>query len=799
MSTTSGFSTPEIIDYDDGTGNYYSTIQYRVLENGTEQFVTLSPDIYYWYIVHPKLTMADIDDTYGLLWREYLFEHNDLGYPLLKEKLSTIQYLWDNTSYYQDAYRLWTPCIRQHPTAIEAVSYWIGKTVPNPAIGDRPGKPSIIAHEHNGWCGELQSIAVAAQRATLIPSVPASNVGEDHVWREFYERSWHENDNWWSDTGGAVNEPDVYTYGWKKNMSAIYQWRGDDTISDDTARYINPEDRITVTFTVKDSFLQPVDGARVVVLVKGPKDITYYKNLIWEKIQGIWDKLPEFLKGKILSFLFGKLKERFNAIPNEINGVTITTWNYTDLNGRCSFQLGKNLEYLFLIQEGHLKKPWQLARHNLLRSLNTHADKQFRIILADISNKPQLRTRPSLPSGDCRFTLSFTSTAYQTQKNFFTGGSGTQEVSGSIDCFFVDAKNFERYQAGKSFTCYNETEAQHAAFDISTLHQDWFLVLRNHARLTTIRINISLQVAVPTEQTRVQIVTPSTSLFAHPTVNVGDIVTISGIATDQVLLSIGSDTHELTQVDGLWSYEWNTTGAIPGRSYQVNASCGSAFDSITILVQDSIPPSVAITTPATGMIISREILNIAGESSDNVGVDHVEVRVDNSSWIMANGTSSWTRSWDLSGFPLGDHTISARAIDVQGTASMQTIAVVVNESGHQWGPQIEQVYCLPANLTNVSNVIVYANVSTTSPFALDHVILFCDNGTNTTVYDLYHYGDHPVQGRHEEDPLRNQSNAPIYGKELGQFPAGTTISYWIVAVDTARNTRISETSSFTIA
>ncbi len=274
------------------------------LKTDTERYVTLPSEIYYWYVVHPKITNEDIDAVYGPLWRDYLFEHNDLGYPLLKEKLSTIQYLWDCQSYSQPGGRLWSICINQHPTAIEAISYWIGKTVPNPAIGDRPGQASVIAHEHNGWCGELQKIAIAAQRAALIPSISASNVGEDHVWREFYERGWHENDNWWSDTGGAVDEPDVYAYGWGKNMSAIYQWRGDGTILEDTARYIHPEDRITVDFKVKDLFSQPVDGARVIVLVKGPKDITYYKNLFWEKIQNIWDKLPEILKGKLFTFLF---------------------------------------------------------------------------------------------------------------------------------------------------------------------------------------------------------------------------------------------------------------------------------------------------------------------------------------------------------------------------------------------------------------------------------------------------------------------------------------------------------------
>ncbi|MBN2599174.1 MAG: hypothetical protein JXA75_01435, partial [Candidatus Thermoplasmatota archaeon] len=262
-------SYADIVEDDDGRGNYSSTIHYRVVENGTEKQYLLPSEIYYWYVVHPKIANEEIDAVYGPLWRNYLFEHNDLGYPLLKEKLSTIQYLWDGESYSQPATRLWSVCIAQHPTAIEAISYWIGKTVPNPAIGDRPGQASVIAHEHNGWCGELQKIAVAAQRAALIPSIPTCNVGEDHVWREFYERGWHQNDNWWSDTGGAVDTPDVYAYGWGKNMSAIYQWRGDGTILQDTARYIHQEDRITVDFTIKNLFRQPIDGARIIVLVKG--------------------------------------------------------------------------------------------------------------------------------------------------------------------------------------------------------------------------------------------------------------------------------------------------------------------------------------------------------------------------------------------------------------------------------------------------------------------------------------------------------------------------------------------------
>jgi hypothetical protein len=790
----------DIIESDDGAGNYSSTIRYTVLENGTEKQIDLPTNIYYWYIVHPKITTEDVDAAYGPLWRDYLFEHNDLGYPLLKEKLSTVRYLWDCTSYYQFGGRLWSDCIKQHPTAIEAVSYWIGKTVPYPAIGDRPGQSCVIAHEHNGWCGELQKIAVAAQRAALIPSVGACNVGEDHVWREFYERGWHENDNWWSDTGGAVDEPEVYAYGWGKNMSAIYQWRGDGIILDDTARYIHPEDRITVSFEVKDSFLQPVDGARVIVLVKGLKDITWVKNLFWEKIQGFWEKLPEFLKGKILSSLFERFNERFHQIPDGITGVTITTWNYTNLDGRCSFELGKNHDYLFLIQQGNLKKPWQLARHNILRSLKTGVDKEFRIILIDASQRPQRKTIQEMPSGDCQFRLSFTSSAYQLQTHFNNNGIGRHETLSKIECFFVDSENFQRYKDGKRFTCYNFLKVQNATLTVSALNQEWYVIFRNVARQTHVVVDFSFDVAVPTTIDRVQIVTPDTSLFETLIYNSGDTIPLSGIATtDLVHLTFDHEPPaiEVSAVNGEWLYEWNTSGKSPGTHVITVTSQNTTFDERIIRLIDAIPPSISIDNPVEGSILEHGIMNISGHSSDNLGVDHVEITLHNIS-RQAYGTTKWNLSWDVTGHPLGDHTLSVKAVDAQGLVSIQTRSFVLNESGHVWGPQINTFYHVPVNLTNTSNVIIYANMTVAGPFAIKNIILYCNNGTDTTSYTMYRYGDFPIQSRHEEDPLQNQSNDPIFGTELSQFSTGQTITYWIVASDTAQNKKQSDVASFTI-
>ena len=105
---------------------------------------------------------------------------------------------------------------------------------------------------------------------------------------------------------------------------------------------------------------------------------------------------------------------------------------------------------------------------------------------------------------------------------------------------------------------------------------------------------------------------------------------------------------------------------------------------------------------------------------------------------------------------------------------------------------------MPENPTNISNVVVYANVTKGSSFDIKKVVLYCDNSTETIFYEMFRYAGNPVQGRHEEDPLNNESNDPIFGFELGQFSTGETITYWIVSYDTANNSEISTIKSFMI-
>ena len=792
----------DVADYNISEKTHYSTVRYQVVENGLTKTVEYPPHIYYWYVVHPRVTSENPAQVYGRFWRDYLFNHNDIGYPLLKEKLSQINFLWDCQSYYQPPYRTWKQSIANHPTAIEAISYWIGKTVPKQAYGDRPVQPNVIAHEHNGWCGELQKIAVAALRTSLIPSVGICDHGEDHVWREFFERGWHENDNWWADGGGAVDKPDVYAYKWRKNISALFAWRGDDSIYDVTPRYIHQADRVKVRFVVTDLNSNPVDGARITPLVVGVRDITWLKWMILEKIDALWEKLPSWLKGRILQFIYESVKASVEKIPESMETLLPCIWNYTNLQGESIFHLGRNRSYIFLIQYGNLGQIWQPAHLNAIRILTKPRDTTFYVRFPVVSKKLRCQIGKT-PYGKYMLHVSFDARAYQINKNIFTGKNGRYEMDGRIEFFVVNKTNFERYRNGKRFRCVEYIEAEKSHFDFCVDEGEWYIVFRNNALRSNVLLNFSVELKVKDEdldREYVHIVAPKTTIFEEPTFDIGETVNIEGVvSSDIVTVEIDNLSYKVPAENGRWSYALDTSSFKPGR-YKVSVVCGDSCDETWVRLVDVSPPTVKIEKPLDMQILNiGSIVGIAGSCSDNQGIARVEVAINNGSWRIASGNRKWSFEWDTTGFEAGEYMISVRATDLSGSVVTDHITVILNSSTYMWKPKIIDFYHYPVNPTNKSNVVIYANVTEDGPFSIKKVILHWNSTLVSASSEMFRYATNPIQGRHDEDPLKNMSNYPLFGAELGEFPKGSRITYWVEAIDTANNSNISGKKTFIVA
>jgi len=148
--------------------------------------------------------------------------------------------------------------------------------------------------------------------------------------------------------------------------------------------------------------------------------------------------------------------------------------------------------------------------------------------------------------------------------------------------------------------------------------------------------------------------------------------------------SIQFDGSGSNDPDGnIVSYEWNFgdghtgSGMKPNHVYQNKGTY-----TVTLTVEDddgatdtdttkayisepNEPPTVEITYPEEGSLISGEIL-IEGTADDPNGEEtilRVLIQIDEDEWITAYGTSYWAYSWDTNIVEDGIHTISVKCYD----------------------------------------------------------------------------------------------------------------------------------------
>ncbi len=187
--------------------------------------------------------------------------------------------------------------------------------------------------------------------------------------------------------------------------------------------------------------------------------------------------------------------------------------------------------------------------------------------------------------------------------------------------------------------------------------------------------------------------TPVTVEITFPTQNgiVEGIVTVIGTATaddtiQKVEVKIDSGSWILANGTESWSYKWDTTSVINGdhtihaRSHDGNDY--SNIDSVDITVDNPTShvnqaPIVTISYPGN-MYTGYGTITLAGIASDNDGtIQNVQIRIDFGSWILANGTESWSYKWDTTDFVDGSYIIDVRSYDGKDYSPIAEITVTI--------------------------------------------------------------------------------------------------------------------------
>jgi hypothetical protein len=643
----------------------YTTISYK---NKTGVSLEVPRDIYYWYVVHPKVsdelaTYVDPDYDYtkhspgnrnygvspptGKFWREWFFYHNDTGQnishpgsnkttyksnPLLKDLLANATDIWN---------------------AISKVNNWISNSMIFNSNNERPIQPVRIYRKHMGRCGEHQDMRAAAARAGLIPVACTLNSAEDHVWNEFWDQRWIHWD-------GDKDNPMKYENGWGKKISSVWNCRGDGYIWSVTDRY---SQTCTFTATVLDSSGEPVDGAEV-----------------WALTENYYD--PDYL--------------------------TITTWGITDYTGKCTIELGDSRNYWSCSETDQLgEDPADSQGNEIVTPVITNSGvgnsytHTFNLPDAAPKLKAETAMPPEVPSNNMKLEIDYKVKAnilqgvhIQTGEHFDYYGP-----SGDIDFFITDSENYNEYNKSRDYYAFdlNERGISDTIDFIAPSDDSWYAVLSNEFSQSTTKI-VEFSVEVYGKLTG-KIVKPidESELELDSTIKIKG-TAFSPISVSTVEIDIDDSGTWIAAVDSSmdgelswthWEFDWATIGLEPGKhqiSARIKDSKASFVTTIEVILKDVTLPKVMLDTPQDKSIYKiGEIIPITGTITDNVGISRLELNLDPDTEeiidIMDHLIDDKLQfNLDTADILDGEHSLMVAAYDTSENMGNVTISLTLLES-----------------------------------------------------------------------------------------------------------------------
>ena len=415
----------QIVDYATTDGDYYSTIRYNTERDGEIIEQEAPKEIYYWYIVHPKITdeipayidpdaVEDnsthnnniADPPTGKFWREFLFSSADEGYPVLMDSLAGCPILWDGTQVIDS----------DNNYAVEIITNWINETLVFDSDDERPHQPVRIYRKHKGRCGEYADFTAAAARAALIPCTSIFSYSTDHTWNEFWDQDWVQ----WEPVNNYIDRPLVYENGWGKVFGTVFEIRSDGYVTSVTDRY--SEGTATINIHVSDANGEPVDGAEVWFYIK---DFDY--PIYWTDFYALTDNngMVSVVVGDGRDFA-ARVNSDIGDYPEESNQVVQITSNTVD---------GETYEKSFQVSGSMPSLSWTQVDTPQAQQTHYRMDIDYTV--------PEQILFGNIWMDDV-------SDDSQTGKNV---------ADGWIDFFMTDSANYRSYADGAAFDAFNISES----------------------------------------------------------------------------------------------------------------------------------------------------------------------------------------------------------------------------------------------------------------------------------------------------------------------------------------------------
>ena len=115
-----------------------------------------------------------------------------------------------------------------------------------------------------------------------------------------------------------------------------------------------------------------------------------------------------------------------------------------------------------------------------------------------------------------------------------------------------------------------------------------------------------------------------------------------------------------------------------------NVSAASP-QSVAVVTSDTTPPSVSLTAPANGAIVSQSV-TVSANAADNTAVAGVQFRLDGTNYGAEDTVAPYSVAWDTTAATNGPHTLTAVARDGANNSTLSAaVNVTVANSGGSSG------------------------------------------------------------------------------------------------------------------
>ncbi|EDY36238.1 Papain family cysteine protease, putative [Aciduliprofundum boonei T469] len=126
---------------------------------------------------------------------------------------------------------------------------------------------------------------------------------------------------------------------------------------------------------------------------------------------------------------------------------------------------------------------------------------------------------------------------------------------------------------------------------------------------------------------------------------------------------------------------------------------GSAKDYYPLVKSwDAVPPKVSISSPTNGKILATSSITVYWNGTDNIGISHYQVKLDDGNWINVGNATKYT----FNNVKDGQHTVYVEAFDFSNNSAIAQVSFEVDTTP----PQIQFISPKENSYVNTSNVLI---------------------------------------------------------------------------------------------